>query len=279
MNNTIKFIDNYRNAASCRLKKLRLIMIRSYFAFTIIFFAVLLSPHMGYAQSCKDTSRVSLNIMVASSLLHVLGKLDDSELCHMGVELRLIAGSSSSLSRQIEQGFKADVFISANARWMDQLERQSLIAANSRIAFIGNSLVKVEPRPQSEIRTWTTGDPAHVPLGVYAREALINMGEWEALAPKIVPAMNARGAVALMQSGGVDMAILYNSDAAHLLPATMHKTAIAPSSHSPIQYEVAILTASSHAKSARAFHDHLRSPSVQALFKDYGFTALKPIDP
>lgn len=254
-------------------------MARSYLTFAFVFLAVFLTPQMSQSQNCEDTPRISMNVMAASSLLHVLGKIDDDELCHIGVKLRLISGSSSTLSRQIEQGFKADIFISADPRWMDQLERQHLIASHSRTAISGNSLVKISHVAQDEIRTWATGDPAHVPLGIYAKEALSHMGEWDALATKIVPAMNARAAVALLKSGAVDMAILYNSDAAHLLPATMHKTAIAPSTHSPIQYEAAILSASPHTKSARAFLDLLRSPSVQTLFRDYGFMTIKSVDP
>ncbi|MCK5575181.1 MAG: molybdate ABC transporter substrate-binding protein [Sphingomonadales bacterium] len=229
--------------------------------------------------ACAQKHHTPLTVLTASSLYHALNSLDKERLCQLGIKLRLISAASSTLTQQIEHGFEADIFISANANWMEHLAKNDRLAPHSRTIFLGNTLVKVHLEDRPEVIKWTTGDPSHVPLGLYAKEALINMGEWDALEPKLVPAMNARAAVALMNSGAVDMAVLYKSDTLAHLPDTLTATPIAPETHSPIQYEGVVLASSQNAESARAFLNHLRSPDVQNHFETYGFMIIEPVSP
>jgi molybdate transport system substrate-binding protein len=57
------------------------------------------------------------------------------------------------------------------------------------------------------------GDPEHVPAGIYAKEALQKLGAWETLSPKLAPAEDVRGALALVERSEAPLGIVYGSDA------------------------------------------------------------------
>ncbi len=98
--------------------------------------------------------------------------------------------SSSTLARQIEAGAPADLFISADQKWMDYAVDKKAIDTASRQTLLGNSPVVVAPKASEQKdftidskTNWTSllnggrlavGDPEHVPAGIYAKEALQN---------------------------------------------------------------------------------------------------------
>ena len=53
--------------------------------------------------------------------------------------------SSSTLAKQMEQGAPASIFISADEDWMNYLSQRKLIAEDSRVNLLGNSLVLIAP--------------------------------------------------------------------------------------------------------------------------------------
>ena len=104
-------------------------------------------------------------------------------------------GASSTLARQIEQGAPANLFASADEKWMDYLAQKNLIVADTRKDLLGNDLVLVVPADKPLHVTigpgfdllgllgpngrLATGDPAHVPVGIYAEQALKKLGMWD----------------------------------------------------------------------------------------------------
>src|SRR5690606_28002794 len=51
--------------------------------------------------------------------------------------------ASSALARQVAAGAKADLFVSADEEWMDDLQRRGMIVPDTRVPFLGNRLVLV----------------------------------------------------------------------------------------------------------------------------------------
>src|SRR5689334_22960678 len=96
--------------------------------------------------------------------------------------LRMSFGSSSTLARQIEQAAPANLFASADQKWMDYLAEKNLIATDTRKDLLGNDLVLIVPaskpqhvtiRPGFDLAKLlgpdgrlAVGDPGHVPAGV-----------------------------------------------------------------------------------------------------------------
>ena len=147
-----------------------------------------------------------------------------------GTRVRFNFAASSTLAQQIRAGARADVFLSASVEWMDEAERSGDIISGSRIDLLGNSLVLIAPVGSAfeidispefdfparlpEVRRIAMGDPAHVPAGRYAKSALKSLGWWDALERLIIPAVDVRAALRLVEIGEVDAGVVYASDAA-----------------------------------------------------------------
>ena len=192
--------------------------------------------------------------------------------------------ASSAIARQVESGAPADVVVTADAEWMDWLGERGLINAGSRRNVAGNMLVLIARRtnpqpvyagPVEALEAYSgrlaMGEPAAVPAGRYAREALIALGMWDRVEARVVPAENVRAALALVEQGEAGLGIVYASDA-----QASDKVAVvavfAPDSHSTITYPAALIARSEH-PDARAFLDVLGGAQGQAILRAHGFTA------
>jgi molybdate transport system substrate-binding protein len=194
--------------------------------------------------------------------------------------------SSSTLARQIDAGALADVFVSADTQWMDHLAAGGKIRAATRVNIAGNSLVLVQPRTQLHALTLSpgvnllpllgpngrlaVGDPAHVPAGIYARQALIWMEAWDNLKDRLAPAESVRDALRLVHTGECPMGIVYSSDV-HLLANMAVAGTFPAASHDPIVYPAAVTTSAANPDAA-AFVTFLTSASARDVFAHYGFS-------
>ena len=193
---------------------------------------------------------------------------------------------SSTLQRQIEKGAPADLFVSASPQQMDVLQQTGLIYDDTRRAILNNRLVLVAPvnstlsmtdvgmLVQGSIRRIAIGEPNSVPAGIYGREALTHLGIWSAVQPKLIPSADVRSTLAYVESGEVDLGIVYQTDA-----AISQKVRIIyqfpDSSHTPIVYPAAVLRDTGHKVLAQAFLDYLQTAEVAAIFEKYGFSVVK----
>ena len=195
--------------------------------------------------------------------------------------------ATSALARQIESGAPADLFISADEKWMDEVEAKGMIRAGTRMDLLGNSLVLVAPA-NSEVQiaiadgfplaaALGTGrlamaDPDAVPAGRYGKEALTTVGVWDAVADKVAPAENVRAALTLVGRGEAPLGVVYATDA-RADPKVRLVASFPEASHTPIRYPVAVLKSANH-NDAAAFRAYLSSPEAGEIFHRYGFTTL-----
>ncbi len=176
-------------------------------------------------------------------------------------------GASSLLARQIEQGAPADLFLSADEAWMDVLAKQGLI--RTRVSVLSNTLVVVGV-PLARARSVALAEPSSVPAGVYARKWLQKIGWWERLEPKVIPTENPRAALAAVESGNVDAAIVYKTDTR--MARRAHVVFEVPRAQGPpISYPFALLRDAENGDAAMRFLRHLRSPAALRVFAKHGF--------
>lgn len=193
-------------------------------------------------------------------------------------------GSSSTLAKQIEQGAPADLFLSADEKWMDYLAGKQAIVGGSRVDLLANELVLIAPvgKPLTvtiekgfPIATafsgrLAIGDPTNVPAGIYAKDAFTQLGWWDALSARLAPTADVRAALKLVELGEVDAGVVYATDAKASTKVTV--AAVIPAQfHKPIRYPVALTTTAQPA--AAAFLVYLQGPAARALFTQAGFTA------
>jgi molybdate transport system substrate-binding protein len=169
---------------------------------------------------------------------------------------------------------------------MDVLEKKGLIVAGTRRDRLSNSLVIVVSREggppisdpkdlaSNEVTRLALADPSIVPAGVYAKEYLEKQNLWGAVKAKVIPTENVRGALAAVESGNVEAAIVYKTDA--LISKKVKVEYAVPVQDGPrIRYPVAALTTSKNLEGARKFLVYLGSDGASKVFQKYGFVVLK----
>ncbi len=231
-----------------------------------------------------DESKIT--VFAAASLTNAMQDIAKEYKKEKNVDVVSSFASSSTLARQIEAGAPADLFISADQKWMDYAVDKKAIDTASRETLLGNSLVVVAPKASKldkvtiDAKTdWTrlldggrlaVGDPDHVPAGIYAKEALQKLGSWETLSPKLAPAEDVRGALALVERNEAPLGIVYGSDAVASKGVKVVGT-FPEDSHQKVEYPLAIIDGHKNA-TVSAFYDYLKGPQASAIFKRYGFT-------
>ncbi len=242
---------------------------------------ILLLTALPASVGARQSTRVVVS--AASSLTDVLSRLVDLyEETGADVRVELNLAGSNTLARQIIAGAPVDLFLSANVDEMRRLETAGRVRPNSWDALLSNQLVVVTPddRPApprrlddlraAGVRRIAIGDPAAVPAGIYARRVLEARGIWNDLAGKLVPTRSVRAALAAVETGNVDAAFVYRTDAASA-PRAVVAFEIPLAEAPAIIYPVAVIEGSPNGVAATAFLRFLRSASARAVFEQAGF--------
>jgi molybdate transport system substrate-binding protein len=223
-----------------------------------------------------------LIVFAAASLTNALSEVDAQYEKTTGVRVVHSFAASSVLAKQIENGAPADVFISADLKWMDYLQDKSMINKVTRRNLLGNTLVLIAPKGKAfEVRfdkgfdiskafdgRLCTGDMESVPVGIYAKEALANLGWWKNIKSRIVGTQDVRGALAFVERGECLAGIVYETDAKISIKVDL-LGAFPEVSHSPVVYPIAV---TANAKdNVKAYLNYLQSQDSLNIFKRYGF--------
>lgn len=237
------------------------------------------------ASSPAKTALPELTLYAAASLRDVLQDLAPGCGEAVGVRLVFNFGASSDLARQIVAGNKADLFFSADETWMDHVARAGLVDAASRRSLLSNRLVVVAradaplsvalPRGLADprVRKIALANPEAVPAGTYARSWLLKIGLWDGIKDRVVPALDVRAALAAVESGGVEMGIVYKTDAA--MSRTVRVVYEVPDDDGPrIEYPLAALKERPRLDLARRAAAWLSGPAAAPAFERRGFILL-----
>ena len=230
----------------------------------------------------------NVNVFAAASLKTALDDAAKVWKTQAGKDIVATYGSTATLAKQIAEAAPADIFISADLAWMDDVAKKNLIKPESRKNLVGNTLVlvaatgtdlKVELEKNSNLATslgdekLAVGDVKSVPAGKYAKSALENLGLWASVESNLVMQENVRSALALVARGEAKLGIVYGSDA--VAESKVQVVANFPeTSHKPIVYPAAVIAASTN-PDAQTFLTFLFSKEAQLIFKANGFTLLE----
>ncbi|HET7452670.1 MAG TPA: molybdate ABC transporter substrate-binding protein [Thermoanaerobaculia bacterium] len=228
-----------------------------------------------------------VTVSAAASLTDALEEIAKTYEASAGDKVAFNFGASSTLARQIEEGAPVDVFISADEANVDRLDGKKLLLAGTRRSILSNALVVVvekdspleiggpEALASSRVRTIALAEPRSVPAGVYAREYLERVGIWQKLRSKVVPTENVRAALAAVESGNADAAIVYRTDAQ--ISSRVQVAYEVPAASAPaISYGAAVVAGSRDPGAARRFLDYLAGAVASAVFGKYGFSTVSP---
>ncbi len=232
--------------------------------------------------SATSFAEEKLTVFAAASLTNVLSEIDAQYEKTTGIKVIHSFAASSALAKQIENGAPADVFISADLKWMNYLQDKSLINKTTRKNLLGNRLVLIAPKAKAfDVRFdntfdlskafdghLCTGDVESVPIGIYAKEALTNLGWWKDIKSRVVGTQDVRGALAFVERGECLAGIVYETDAK--ASSKVDLVGVFPEmSHSPVVYPVAAIASGKNIP--QSYLTYLQSPDALNVFKKYGF--------
>ncbi|MBU1054093.1 MAG: molybdate ABC transporter substrate-binding protein [Proteobacteria bacterium] len=236
-----------------------------------------------------DSKAESITVFAAASTTNAVTEIGKMFSEQKNVGFIPSFASSSTLAKQIENKAPANIYISANSKWMDYLEKKNIINQPSRFDLLSNRIVLIVPA-DSDIKTidikasfdlkkllgngfLSMGDPDHVPAGIYGKQSLVNLGVWDSIKTKVARSKDVRAALMLVERGESPVGIVYATDAA--ITKKVRVVATFPEkSHPPILYPVA-LVAGSETPEAEKFMKFLKMPEAKAIFEKYGFTVLQ----
>jgi molybdate transport system substrate-binding protein len=242
--------------------------------------ALLLAAAPGAQGAGGQRAAGQVVVSAAVSLTDVLQQLAPMYQARTGDRVVLNVGASNTLARQISFGAGVDVFISADEAQMNAVAAR--IDPASRVNLLSNQLAIAVPDDRRiaissvgdlrdpAVRRIAIGDPAAVPAGVYAKQYLEHVGIWSELAMKIVPAGSVRLALAAVENGAADAAIVYHTDIA--VAPRAREALVIPASEGPrIVYPAALVKSGSNHGGGRRFLEFLRSSAAAEAFTSAGF--------
>ncbi|MBT5519899.1 MAG: molybdate ABC transporter substrate-binding protein [Rhodospirillales bacterium] len=238
-----------------------------------------------------------ITIFAAASLTDAVTEIGNGfSADYEGQTVRYVFAASSTLARQIIAGAPANIFISANQAWMHATVSAGVITGDTVEPVAGNQLVLVTAPEMvnflpanlpttvgpgfplapllaiDDQSRLAIGDPAHVPAGQYARQALERLGLWQGVSNRLAPMPHVRAALNLVVRGEAALGIVYASDLS--LTPTVRVVATFPTdAHLPITYLAGVVK-SDQMDAAYSFLSYLTSPEAVQVFKRHGFSSI-----
>ena len=237
--------------------------------------------------STASNAQDKVTIFAAASLTNAITDIAAQYEKEQAVQVQTSFASSSTLAKQIEKGAPADIFISADTKWMSYLQDKTLLKVDSRVNLLGNQLVLIAPKNKAYkvemdkgfnlagafSGKLCTGELESVPVGIYAKQSLKNLNWWDAVKMRIVGTQDVRAALVFVERGECDTGIVYATDA-KVSNKVEVLYAFPDASHDLIVYPLALVKSASPASTG--FYDYLKSEKAKAIFIKYGFTTNLP---
>jgi len=223
-----------------------------------------------------------LILAVANSTCAAIKKMGHLYEQPRDIKLNYICKSSGRLAKGLKGGaIKADIYISANHKWMGYLIDASMVSSGRVVSPWSNELVVAVPKTSpikniawgdlasDKIKTILIGDPGTAPFGRYAKEAMQSTNLWERVRKKITTKKHITLlAHALAESDGSTLGVLFRSNVNSKL-SVVHT--INKSWHSPIRYYMAPMKSSSNHDQVSSLLEFIQSDEVREIFTKEGF--------
>lgn len=248
--------------------------------------AVCLLAVAGCGEAPKQAAKETKTVQVAAAAS--LEKVFEQRLIpmfkeqHPDIKVQGVYDASGKLQSQIENGLAADIFISAANKQMQALDKKGYMNGETIKPLLENKLVLIVPAKNdgaikefkdfAKAKRPAIGDPASVPAGQYAREALTSLGVWQEVQGKASMGTNVTQVLNWVGEGSADAGLVYATDAA-LLKDKVKIVAEAPQRalQKPIIYPIGILKKAPQPEAAKALAEFLQTDAAMKAFEEYGF--------
>lgn len=246
-------------------------------------FSLTISPLLTFS---SNTLAENITIFAAASMTNVLQQIGtEYEKAYPEDKLIFSFAGSSSLAKQIEQGAPADIFISADQKWMDYVAQKLPNETQNIQTLVENELVLIAPKASSVqaesiqaldltqilANSYLAIGDDNVPAGRYAKAALANLNLWAQVEHRLAKAKDVRAVLAYVERGELPLGIVYATDVKS--SDKVKVVAVFPQeSYGKVEYSSATV---SEKPEAKQFLDYLSSDTAKQLFKQAGFKTPK----
>ena len=233
----------------------------------------------------------TLHVFAAASLTEAFGEIGKKlEARQPGLRVRFNFAGSQQLAIQLEQGATAEVFASADERWMTYVKERELLIGEP-VEFARNHLVVIVPKT-NPARIKKLQDLARpgvkmvlaadaVPVGRYSRQALQAMSRDPAFGSDYSARVlrnlaseeeNVRSVVGKVQLGEADAGIVYRSDVTPSLARFITLFPLTGEADIVASYPIATLKSGAAAELGQVFVDLVLSEEGQKVLQSRGLT-------
>jgi molybdate transport system substrate-binding protein len=234
----------------------------------------------------------TLTVFAAASLTESFTEIGKQfEATNPGVKVVFNFAGSQQLRSQLEQGARADVFASANAKEMTTaIISDSLVVSGTQHTFVTNRLAVILPKNNPGKITSLAdlarpglkldfADPS-VPVGQYALDMLTKMSQdatfGATFKDKVVANVvshedNVKSVVAKVRLGEVDAGVVYSTDITSDAAKELTTLDVPDKFNVIATYPIAPLKNAVEPKLASQFVDWVLSSKGQQVFAKYGF--------
>ncbi len=230
-------------------------------------------------------SKEVIYIYAASSLSNVINEVIEEYNLIYKQNVKNVFDGSGNLVRQIKAGAPASIFISADEKWINELEKSNLIENNTRKSLLSNSIVIIAPKDNKINKIdlennidfakilgknkFVIGNPESVPNGAYAKEAFMSLGLWDNIKDNLAMVQNVRVALNYVSMGEAPLGVVFLTDAN--ADSEVKIVSVFPKdSHKKIVYPFAIIKGRKN-KNIEDLYNFLQSEKAHKIYTKYGF--------
>ncbi len=229
--------------------------------------------------SCNKQKQKPLVIGAASSMTNVMKELAVEYKNQYKEKVELSFAASGVIATQIEEGAPVDIFISADMKYLNTLKQAGMVAES--IILCKNKLVLAVNRKgplhdrviiltDEKIRKIGIGNPLYSPAGRYAVDLLEKNKQYNLIKSKFIYGSNVRQVLSWVETGDVDAAFIYKTDAALSNQLSIIKEWSTISGKS-IDYPAIIIKTSYPHTGSHEFLDFLGSERARKILHKFGF--------
>ncbi|WP_242541238.1 molybdate ABC transporter substrate-binding protein [Phormidium pseudopriestleyi] len=228
----------------------------------------------------SSSATVTLTVSAAASLNQVLPPIAKLWEQETGNKVMINLGSTGQLAQQIERGAPVDLFVAADKKSIEDLDKKELVFSETKALYgVGRitlwhredsslNIKELQDLTSSEIERVAIANPDHAPYGIAAKQALESIGIWDELQPKLVLGENIRQTQQYAESGNVDVAIVALSNS---LNYPGQWILISEDLHQPIEQMLVVPKTALHPESAKQFAGFINSNKGRNLMQKHGF--------
>ena len=226
-----------------------------------------------------------LLIFAATSLTDAMNEAAAEFEAASGAAVEISYGPSRALAQQIARGANPDLYFAAGQPPMDFLQDEGRVPADGVVKLLSNRIVlvtgqdapgigSIDALPDAGLERIVMPDPDIAPAGNYTKTALVNLGLWDRMLPRIVFANDVRATLSYVQTGNADGGFLYRTDAATADDIVVLDI-VPADSYPDVVYPAAVLQNAGNTEGAQAMLEFLQSDGAKEIFRRHGFAPLE----